>query len=251
MRPIRNPSQSGTMSCPGGMPVPMQKGGTPSPAQKGGTPAAASGKNGPRGRGPSPFGGPPPNETTPCPGGTPVTMEKGGTPAPAQEGGTPASASGKAEEFNRPDRKRPVHMPNIERPNQPVILYVTVCTKDRRPILANSPVHEALIRVWLEAEQYRVGRYVIMPDHIHLFCSPASCDPENVKRWVAYWKRLATIELRNLTPIWQRDCWDTQLRQIGQYGEKWEYVVGNPVRKGLVGAPEQWPFQGCLNELAW
>jgi putative transposase len=166
-------------------------------------------------------------------------------------GGTSASASSTADEFCHPDRKRPVHLPNIEQLNQPVILFVTVCTKDRKPILANERVHAVLIRVWPQAEQYRVGRYVIMPDHIHLFCSPMSWEPENVKRWGAYWKRLATIQLRDLSPIWQRDCWDTQLRQVLRYDEKWEYVVNNPVRRGLVDAPEQWPFQGCLNELRW
>ena len=173
-------------------------------------------------------------------------------------GGTPAPASAKTDRgvadlngLDQPDRNRPVHLPNIERPNQPVVLFVTVCTKERRPILATDQVHAVLIRVWPQAEQYRVGRYVIMPDHIHLFCAPTSCEPENVKHWVAFWKRLATIELRELRPIWQRDCWDTQLRQVHHYSEKWQYVVGNPVRKGLVDAPEQWPFQGCLNELGW
>jgi putative transposase len=173
-------------------------------------------------------------------------------------GGTPAPASAKTDRgvadlngLDQPDRNRPVHLPNIERPNQPVILFVTVCTKERRPILATDQVHAVLIRVWPQAEQYRVGRYVIMPDHIHLFCAPTSCKPENVKLWVAFWKRLATIELRELRPIWQRDCWDTQLRQVHHYSGKWQYVVGNPVRKGLVDAPEQWPFQGCLNELGW
>jgi putative transposase len=90
-----------------------------------------------------------------------------------------------------------------------------------------------------------------MPDHIHLFCSPTSWEAEKVNRWVAYWKRLATIQLRDLMPIWQRDCWDTQLRRFSTYDEKWEYVVNNPVRKSLVDVAEQWPFQGCLNELSW
>jgi REP element-mobilizing transposase RayT len=88
-----------------------------------------------------------------------------------------------------------------------------------------------------------------MPDHVHLFCSPTTPDAENVQKLVAYWKRLVSRELADLQPLWQRDCWDTQLRNVGHYGEKWEYVVQNPVRKELVTSPEQWPYQGCLNEL--
>jgi putative transposase len=90
-----------------------------------------------------------------------------------------------------------------------------------------------------------------MPDHIHLFCSPAVYPPEPVQKWVAYWKRLCSGDLKDMYPIWQRDCWDTQLRQAHSYDDKWTYVAHNPVRKGLVGTPEQWPYQGCLNDLHW
>jgi putative transposase len=88
-----------------------------------------------------------------------------------------------------------------------------------------------------------------MPDHVHLFCAPVGDAPGGVVRWVAYWKRLASIALSDLGDIWQRDCWDTQLRQARRYEEKWVYVLENPVRKGLVKRWEDWPHQGCLNDL--
>jgi putative transposase len=173
-------------------------------------------------------------------------------------GGTPASASGIADRAaavppgnDLPQRKHPAHLPNVERHNQPVVLFVTVATKDRRSILASERVHSTLVSVWPQARQYHVGGYILMPDHMHLFCSPAAHEAENVKRWVAYWKRLASIALKDLQPLWQRECWDTQLRDVVHYGEKWEYVMRNPVRKELVVRPEEWPYQGCLNELRW
>lgn len=52
-------------------------------------------------------------------------------------------------------------------------------------------------------------------------------------------------------PLFQRDCWDTQLRKGERYSEKWEYVRYNPVRKGLAGTPDDWPWQGELNVLSW
>ena len=173
----------------------------------------------------------------------------GGTPAPASA--DPDREAAVPPRNDLPQRTRPAHLPNLERFNQPVILFVTVCTKDRRPILASDRVHAALIGAWPQARQYRVGRYNVMPDHVHLFCSPAVREAENVRKWVAYWKRLVSIELKDVQPLWQRDCWDTQLRDAGHYGEKWEYVAHNPVRKGLVMRTEDWPYQGCLNELRW
>ena len=53
------------------------------------------------------------------------------------------------------------------------------------------------------------------------------------------------------SPIFQRDCWDTQLRRGENYHEKWEYVRNNPVRRGLVANADEWPFGGVLNDLLW
>ena len=149
------------------------------------------------------------------------------------------------------DRKHPVHHPAVEQHNRAVIIFLTVCTRQRRRILASDEVHTALLKAWELAGHWHVGRYVIMPDHIHLFCSPALRDAENVTVWAAYWKRLVSQRLTGLQPLWQKDCWDTQLRQHESYGEKWEYVRDNPVRAGLVSRPEEWKFQGVIHHLPW
>jgi len=52
-------------------------------------------------------------------------------------------------------------------------------------------------------------------------------------------------------PIWQRDCWDTQMRRGQSYSEKWEYVRRNPVRAGLCTSADEWAFQGEMNFLTW
>jgi putative transposase len=150
-----------------------------------------------------------------------------------------------------PQRRHPVHLPNIERHNQAVILFVTVCTSPRRAVLDNDRMHDLLRGSWDVAEQWVVGRYMIMPDHVHIFCSPRDRSSEGVKGWVGYWKRFVSRAAPDLQPIWLRDCWDTQLRDSGHYAEKWSYVALNPVRKGLVASPEDWPFQGEMNVLRW
>jgi REP element-mobilizing transposase RayT len=52
-------------------------------------------------------------------------------------------------------------------------------------------------------------------------------------------------------PVWQRHFWDRQLRKSESYDQKWQYVIENPVRAGLVTKPEDWPYQGELNVLRW
>jgi putative transposase len=53
--------------------------------------------------------------------------------------------------------------------NRPVIIFVTTCTAKRRQILASASAHEAIVTAWSAASTWLVGRYVITPDHIHLF----------------------------------------------------------------------------------
>lgn len=76
-----------------------------------------------------------------------------------------------------PSRKHPAHLPAFEHHNRSVIQFVTVCTQDRRPLLANPAAHALLIAAWKSATWYHVGRYVIMPDHVHLFCAPPPFRP--------------------------------------------------------------------------
>jgi REP element-mobilizing transposase RayT len=145
-----------------------------------------------------------------------------------------------------------VHQPAHDSDSLPVIVFVTVNTDQRRPILANPTASRCIVDSWKEAEAWLVGRYVILPDHLHFFCSPA--DPTvTLKRWVKYWKTIASRRWprREEQPIWQKDFWDTQLRRDEGYMEKWSYVLQNPVRKGLVAVPEDWPYAGELNVLPW
>jgi REP element-mobilizing transposase RayT len=150
-------------------------------------------------------------------------------------------------------RKHPAHMLPIERHNEPIIIFLTVCAKDRKQIFATSEATHVIVQAWQNANSWSVGRYVIMPDHIHLFCSPARFPREPLGQWVRFWKNVASRKWPRPDehPVWQRDFWDTQLRREENYDQKWEYVLENPVRAGLVGTPEEWPFRGELNVLRW
>ncbi|HVU22624.1 MAG TPA: transposase [Opitutus sp.] len=152
-----------------------------------------------------------------------------------------------------PSRRRPAHFPANERQGLAVIYFVTVCTDQRRPVLANVAAHAALVEAWRAATRFNVGRYVVMPDHVHFFCAPATNPPEALARWVAFWKSAVARQWPKGEggKLWQRDFWDVQLRRGQSYAEKWIYVCDNPVRAGLVKRVEEWPYQGELSVLRW
>jgi putative transposase len=152
-----------------------------------------------------------------------------------------------------PERKLPAHGV-LGSVGEPTIVFATVCTKDKRGWLATPDCHDLLRQVWREAAAWRVGKYVIMPDHIHLFASPAQEDGNvavSLEKWMAYWKSLFSRRKGDPNCRWQKSHWDRRLRKSESYAEKWEYVQNNPVRHGLVERAEDWPFQGEVFELRW
>jgi putative transposase len=152
-----------------------------------------------------------------------------------------------------PHRTRPAHFPTLEAGSRSVIIFLTVCTKGRRPLLANHEAAQLLSRTWAAANVGRVGRYVILPDHVHLFCAPNTFPPQPLKNWVSFWKNSVTRPgpNRDEVAVWQPDYWDRPLRRSESCGEKWEYVASNPVRHGYVSHAEDWPYRGELNVLEW
>ena len=152
-----------------------------------------------------------------------------------------------------PGRKHLPHLSALDFPNQTIIQFVTVCTVHRRPILASKDIHNLLRACWAEAGHWLVGRYVILPDHLHLFCAPAHFPCTPLKTWVQFWRSNATRRWPNPAekPIWQKDFFDRQLRHGESYSQKWRYVWENPLRAGLVTNADDWPFQGELHPLIW
>ena len=87
-----------------------------------------------------------------------------------------------------------------------------------------------------------LGRYVIMPDHIHLFVSGNS--EFVLSKWVGGLKRAISKALGIRGEFWQPTFFDHILRSEESYSEKSEYVCQNPVRAGLVSSYDDWLYQG-------
>jgi putative transposase len=76
-----------------------------------------------------------------------------------------------------------------------------------------------------------------MPDHLHML---VSFNPiPRLAHTVSAWKRYA---VRHLGISWQGDFYEHRLRRDESFVEKADYIRLNPVRAGLVPAPEAWPY---------
>lgn len=144
------------------------------------------------------------------------------------------------------------HFPPIQRHNTSIILHVTVCASARgQHVFDNPAAHRALTGAWRRATHWLIGEYVLMPDHIHLFCAPGVTEWPPVRRWAGYWKRLMGMSESRFKGAFQDDCWDTQMRSRANYEEKLAYIQNNPVRKQLATDWQAWPYRGRLFDVSW
>ena len=104
--------------------------------------------------------------------------------------------------------------------------------------------YESYVRRAREDFGIAVGRYAIMPDHLHFFV--LGNDDFNVAQWVNGLKRAISVSLgaTKKRPLWQSGFFDHVLRNDESYGEKFKYVRENPIRAGLIQRADDWPYQG-------
>ncbi len=144
--------------------------------------------------------------------------------------------------------RRPLRLDRLYSTHRP-FYFVTFNTSGRGQMLARSEIHEAFRTFALRAyDQYdvAVGRYVLMPDHVHLF---VALPPEGItlSNWLQSLRSVLGKELLRVgyqKPHWQEGFFDHVLRSSESYSEKWKYVRMNPVRADFCAEPEQWPYQG-------
>jgi len=84
--------------------------------------------------------------------------------------------------------------------------------------------------------------HVVMPEHVHLLVSEPERETlaralQSLKQSVA--RRLA---LRAADPFWQARYYDFNVWGEMKFVEKLRYIHRNPVQRGLVTRPEDWPW---------
>jgi REP element-mobilizing transposase RayT len=89
-----------------------------------------------------------------------------------------------------------------------------------------------------------------MPDHVHLFVSlPGSLRLEHYVRLLKQYLNRTLRRDSEPTRFWQPGFFDHLIRAHESYQKKWEYVLHNPVRAGLVERAQDWPYQGEIERI--
>ncbi len=132
---------------------------------------------------------------------------------------------------------RHVHHLDRERYRGLVRVSFTICVHDRRPLLNDGCVVDALSHILLREARgtdCEILVYLFMPDHCHILLQGKS---ERSDTWAAItrFKQMAGYWLSKNFPgaRWQRDFYDHILRAEEDTIRHVRYILENPLRKGL------------------
>ncbi|MGH9500903.1 MAG: REP-associated tyrosine transposase [Terriglobales bacterium] len=91
--------------------------------------------------------------------------------------------------------------------------------------------------------------YVVMPEHVHLLVSEP--DRKTLARAMQSLKQSVarTLALRAKDPFWQARYYDFNVWSEKKFVEKLRYIHRNPVARGLVERPEDWPWSSFRHYL--
>ncbi len=110
----------------------------------------------------------------------------------------------------------------------------------RRPELAKI-VADALLH--FDGQRYRLGDFVVMPNHIHLLAAFPTADA--MRAQCDSWLHYTAVQINRATgeagKFWQQEPFDHLVRSPEQYGHLRAYIADNPRTAGL--APGEYLYR--------
>jgi putative transposase len=120
--------------------------------------------------------------------------------------------------------------------------FITFSCYHRLPYL-DTPNSKSTVEALLEQirarHQARIYAYVLMPEHVHLFIN----EPPSILlgQFLKSFKQSVSRQLKGAREqFWQDRYHDKNIRGEEAFSEVVHYIHQNPVKRGLVTAPEQY-----------
>ena len=134
------------------------------------------------------------------------------------------------------------HLPHFQSDNR--TYFVTFVTHGRwiLPAVARDLVMRHI--QFDHGRKINVNIALVMPDHVHIIASPVWREalPEILHGIKGASARSFNRALCRTGPVWQQESFDHEIRRDESLNEKIEYVANNPVRRGLVQSPSEYPW---------
>jgi putative transposase len=126
------------------------------------------------------------------------------------------------------------------------IYFITFCAHDRQQLTHGS--RDVILETCHagNGKLFHLHAIVVMPDHVHLAISPMSDEdgevplPKILQAIKGASAHRINRYLGRRGRVWQDESFDRALRSTANLRGKIEYMLGNPVRAGLVSNPNDY-----------
>jgi REP element-mobilizing transposase RayT len=113
----------------------------------------------------------------------------------------------------------------------------------RRPEIA--ALAEEVLRQY-DGQHYAMLAWVVMPNHIHVLVQIHQTPLASlIKGWKGRIAREANQLLRRQGTFWEREYWDTYMRDEAQVTRARRYIELNPAKANLVRLANAWPWSSA------
>lgn len=123
--------------------------------------------------------------------------------------------------------------------------FLTFSCYHREPLLADAEacrIFEQQLERARQRFEFIVAGYVLMPEHVHLLLSEPRSASLAIALQVLKQKTSHLLKRSADHAFWQRRYYDFNVWSQEKVSEKLRYMHRNPVGRGLVAKPEEWPW---------
>jgi REP element-mobilizing transposase RayT len=118
-------------------------------------------------------------------------------------------------------------------------------------ILRDPRAARCVIENWHQfaGRRYDLVAWVVMPTHAHVLIRqyPGESLPKIVQSWKGFTDKRLKAEFPGVCvhgEFWKREYWDRYIRDEHHLHQAVLYIRDNPVKVGLAGGPDAWPYLG-------
>jgi REP element-mobilizing transposase RayT len=113
----------------------------------------------------------------------------------------------------------------------------------RQPTIAGL-AQDALL--FFHGQRYQLLAWVVMPNHIHVLVQVWQAPlAELLKSWKSFIARESNKVIGRAGAFWEREYWDTWMRDAVQQARAVRYIEANPVKAGLVREAKDWVWSSA------
>jgi putative transposase len=131
-------------------------------------------------------------------------------------------------------------------PQETRTYLVTAVTAERRSLFqvtANAELLQQTILDYRSQGKFLLHAFVIMPDHFHALITPA---PDvSLEKAMQFIKGGFSFRLKSKRDVWMRSFNESQVSSEEKFLNCVQYIQDNPVRRGLVSTPEEYPYSSA------